>query len=716
MLTTFSSDQPISSSSEDLLGRASFASRIAETISSRKDESSIAIGLYGAWGDGKTSVLRMMKESLSAFENIIVMDFNPWIFKSEESLLNNFFSNLAEKLGKSLSTESENIGKLLKKYGGVISVGGFNAEKLGEALSTAELEELKKRVEKILGDNHKKIVILIDDIDRLDRDETYAIFKLVRLTASFNHTTYVLAFDHDIVSSALGERYAQGGKTAGEAFLEKIIQVPLHLPPADANNLRKITLQGVDLALNQAGISLTPKQEQFFIHCFDAGIAPKLSTPRLSRLYYNALLFSLPLLKGEVNPVDQMLIEGIRISYPGLYRQIRKTPQLFLTGMPRRGLEQKTMEDYKKFTESILTQCLPESSNLEHEEILDKLLPNIFPGIVGHGVHRNADADKRISSSNYFWKYFMYSVPSNDLSDIQLEHFLETMTTNESVEYIDWFNNVCNNGHSMSLVRKILDRIPNLDEHSSYCLLQIIINNINNIDTEYKPFSWGNDTRSMTQKLLTELLKKITNKDHLEDMTLQFVGTAVPLGFVVATFLHKIRHIEKHHDESRLIPTEVEEKSFLILANRIVSIDMDTPLYVYEPNMAKLCYYVVGVTLGYGIIADRLKSRFDTSPEDVDLFLVSFAGQRWAAGSYEPECGDFDKDSYVEASQIIDPQYIMNNLISRFGDEVNGPIDRFEIICPKLKVARQFVRLHQATLSKNDSQNPKVRLNGKRGH
>ncbi len=703
MLTTFSSDQPISSSSEDLLGRASFASRIAETISSRKDESSIAIGLYGAWGDGKTSVLRMMKESLSSFENIIVMDFNPWIFKSEENLLNNFFSNLAEKLGRSLSTESENIGKLLKKYGGVISVGGFNAEKLGEALSTAEIEELKKRVEKILGDNHKKIVILIDDIDRLDRNETYAIFKLVRLTASFNHTTYVLAFDHDIVSSALGERYAQGGKTAGEAFLEKIIQVPLHLPPADANNLRKITLQGVDLALNQADISLTPRQEQFFVHCFDAGIAPKLSTPRLSRLYYNALLFSLPLLKGEVDPVDQMLIEGIRISYPGLYRQIRKTPQLFLTGMPHRGLlEKKTSEDYKKFAGDLLAECLPESTNFEHQEILDKLLPNIFPGLVGHGVHRDADANKRISSPNYFWKYFMYSVPSDDISDIQLEYFLETLVSDEGEKSIDWFNNICSKGHSMSLIRKLLDRLPNLDEHSSYCLLLFLIKNISKIDTEYKPFSWGNDTRSMTQKLLTGLLKKITNKNHQEDMTLQLVGTALPLGFVVATFLHEIRFIEKRPDESSVIPTEVEEKSFLVLADRIVSIDINTPLYIHEPNMAKLCYYVVGATLGYSIIADRLKSRFDASPEDVDLFLVSFAGQRWVAGSYEPECGDFDKDSYVEVSQMIDPQYIMNNFDSRFGDEVNGPIDRFETICPKLKVARQFVRLHRATLSKSD--------------
>lgn len=704
MLTTFSSDQPISSSSEDLLGRSSFASRLADTISNREDESSIAIGLYGAWGDGKTSVLRMMKEYLREHEDIIVIDFNPWIFKSEESLLSNFFLNLADKLGSKLSTKKEDIGAILKKYGGVISISGFNAEKLGESLSTTELEELKQRVEKILCDNHKKVVILIDDIDRLDRDETYAIFKLVRLTASFNHTSYVLAFDHDIVSSALGERYAQGGKFAGEAFLEKIIQVPLYLPPADAKNLRQITLQGVDSALNQAGISLTPKQVEFFVYCFDAGIAPKLNTPRLSRLYYNALLFSLPLLKGEVNPVDQMLIEGIRISYPGLYRQIKKTPHVFLSGMPYDGiLEKKNSEDCRKFAKKLLAECLPESTNLEHQEILDKLLPNIFPALLGGGINKAADVQKKISSPNYFWKYFMYSVPSDDLSDVQLEIFLEKISKDGGADSINWFNELCSKGKSINFIRKLVDRLPTMDEDSSYCLLGFIISNLHKLDTAYKPFSWFSDTRSMTENLIADLLDKIGTVANQEELVMRLVQDATPLGLVAITFFRRIRN--DNRKKTRILTEEVEERALHALATRILDIDQTTPLYIQETDIPRLCYKIVGDTLGYKTLSERLKSRFDLSPEDVDLFLVSLAGQVWVAGSHEPECGDLDDDNYQQITQMIDPQYIANNLTTRFGEALNQGIDIFEPIDPKLKVAIQFVGRYRAAIPE-ESQDP----------
>ncbi|MCY6442047.1 P-loop NTPase fold protein [Acinetobacter baumannii] len=58
----------------------------------------------------------------------------------------------------------------------------------------------------------------------------HALFRLVKLTADFKHTAYILAFDKDIVASSLQDRYANSSNNAGEAFLEKIIQVPLHLP------------------------------------------------------------------------------------------------------------------------------------------------------------------------------------------------------------------------------------------------------------------------------------------------------------------------------------------------------------------------------------------------------------------------------------------------------------------------------------------------------
>ena len=107
---------------------------------------------------------------------------------------------------------------------GVVQVKPGDAAKgVGEAMSNVGLDALRRRIEGMLDETNKRLVILIDDIDRLDRDETHAIFKLVKLSASFRHTSYVLAFDDSVVSAALGERYGAGGAPAGRAFLEKII-------------------------------------------------------------------------------------------------------------------------------------------------------------------------------------------------------------------------------------------------------------------------------------------------------------------------------------------------------------------------------------------------------------------------------------------------------------------------------------------------------------
>ena len=74
------------------------------------------IGIYGAWGDGKTSVLRLMEESFAACEDIVVINFNPWHFQLETQFVAGFFSTLADALGRKLSTKAEDIGKVLNRY------------------------------------------------------------------------------------------------------------------------------------------------------------------------------------------------------------------------------------------------------------------------------------------------------------------------------------------------------------------------------------------------------------------------------------------------------------------------------------------------------------------------------------------------------------------------------------------------------------------------
>ncbi|MGR9632862.1 P-loop NTPase fold protein [Bacillus cereus] len=111
----------------------------------------------------------------------------------------------------------------------------------------------------------KKIIVYIDDLDRLDDEEIHSVFKLVKLIADFRHTTYILAFDEEIVENVLSTKYS--GKKASEigtSFLEKIIQVPLYLPPADSEDIRRIIFQGFVNVLKGNQIVLSDEELRRF--------------------------------------------------------------------------------------------------------------------------------------------------------------------------------------------------------------------------------------------------------------------------------------------------------------------------------------------------------------------------------------------------------------------------------------------------------------------
>ncbi len=71
-------------------------------------------------------------------------------------------------------------------------------KELGNRLSTSELSQLRERVEKILEEEKKRVLVVMDDIDRLDKSEVHAILKLIKLSADFAYTSYILAFDEPV--------------------------------------------------------------------------------------------------------------------------------------------------------------------------------------------------------------------------------------------------------------------------------------------------------------------------------------------------------------------------------------------------------------------------------------------------------------------------------------------------------------------------------------
>jgi len=231
----FRPDRPVSKEKDDKFQRYPFAKRIADIVSSNKYHKSLVIGIYGKWGQGKTSVMHFIKNEVS--ENVITINFNPWRFHEQKHLLKSFFESIAIALGKKLTDHKEKFAKAFTRY--AVSVGSLYSSnhplsdignETDEKLNSLSVEELKAKVDQLIIETNCNLVVFVDDIDRLDINEVQSIFKLVKLLGDFPRTAYILSFDDDLVAASLGPQYANRDKSSGYEFLEKIIQLPLHLP------------------------------------------------------------------------------------------------------------------------------------------------------------------------------------------------------------------------------------------------------------------------------------------------------------------------------------------------------------------------------------------------------------------------------------------------------------------------------------------------------
>jgi hypothetical protein len=149
----YSSDSPVRKPAGDRFGRWPFAQRVAQVIAGRRDPASIVVGIFGAWGEGKTTVLNFIEEELSRNDHVLIVHFNPWRFGDEDTLLRGFFFQLGARLEHSLITRGEEIGILIRKYvrplAGVIG-GEAVAEGAADLLGEADLEKLRDRIGKVL--------------------------------------------------------------------------------------------------------------------------------------------------------------------------------------------------------------------------------------------------------------------------------------------------------------------------------------------------------------------------------------------------------------------------------------------------------------------------------------------------------------------------------------------------------------------------------------
>ncbi|MDF0556870.1 P-loop NTPase fold protein [Kamptonema sp. UHCC 0994] len=714
-------DAPVNNPEQDKFKRWSFSQRVAQTIASRNDPSSLVIGIYGPWGDGKTTVLNFIERNLKESDEIICVKFNPWRFTDEASLIKGFFQALAEAIGKSIASHSEEVGKWLDKYSsglglnaltfnfGVVRVNlGQGIQAVGKGLSSVELEELKKRIESLLKNEGKRVVVLMDDIDRLDKNEIQAVFKLVKLSADFDYTAYVLAFDEEMVASALSERYGSGDIKAGRNFLEKIIQVPLNLPKADRVALLEYCMVGIEEVLKDANIQISEEQFRYhFLNHFIDGLEIRVKTPRMVKRYINALAFSLPILKGEVNYPDLMLIEGMRLFYPALYEVVKNNPDIFsVSPFTYNG------EDYKKRSLEIINKGI-QGLTTDEEKSAKNLLKALFPCVnqtlgnsdyVSNGWRGEWDIDQRASSSHYFSRFFSYSISDHDISDQELTSFLSQIQDNSVETTISNIHQIVGDQRADLFILKLNSRIEKLSSSSSQNLA-LAISLSGDIFSKEKTFL--SRYLSSAEILIGKLVENISDDQIKVNVAKQIVLDAKPISFAIKCFrclvpLKEREEIERHFsvDQERIIGEAFSQ--------RIKEISQISPLYIQFPEDFSSLLYVWSHWGDKEEVKKYLLEALNQNPKSVVEFLKCYLPTLYSLPDYRARKWDFERNQYNSLAEYIEPSLIYQLLQNIYGSKLDNP-EYYESDNQQRsldeKVVSQFAFIHQFVIEEVGSSN-----------
>ncbi|MDA2928722.1 P-loop NTPase fold protein [Acidobacteria bacterium AH-259-O06] len=432
-------DRPIKKASEDDLGRYKFAKHLAAGILHWSSKESLCLAIHGGWGSGKTSVINLCIEEINQEvkdkprqERPIVMHFRPWLFSGQEELVGAFLAQLRQKLrAAGWSDKAKAAAERLAKYepllevassvpkvGWIAKLGQRGLRKAGGA--EADLEGAKAGVWEALEELEAPVIIVVDDVDRLTAAEIRQLFQVIKAVADFPSTIYLLAFDDQLVEKAL-ERFQSAG-TEGR-YLEKIVQLDFEIPAPSSRALRSLLLGGLEQI--EKTVASNPEEQHRWNQLKFGPLPTLFRNIRDVKRYLNAVNFKLPTIRGEVNSVDLMIIEGFRIFAPDLYKKVRAGKDILPSDSPRARQAEISSNMSREEADAWANQffeAAPEWCQEQMKEVLGLAFPEVQRireniGRWGPGFKKSWMQNRRICMTPYFRYYFQEALPEGEVSE-----------------------------------------------------------------------------------------------------------------------------------------------------------------------------------------------------------------------------------------------------------------------------------------------------------
>lgn len=433
-------DEPITNPAADRLARTRLASVIAREVKRAPRAGGFTMAITGAWGSGKTSLVNLVLDKLDSSSGVEVVHFNPWFFSGTYDLLGRFFDEVAGQLEERPHRKLREAAQRLKAYrdilvplvgalppGGPLLAGALDAM-AAAAEGAKSLHAQKQSVSAQLSKLDARLLVVIDDIDRLSPDEVREIVKLVRLVGDFPNVVYLLAFDASRVEAILGD----DDPRMGREYLEKIVQLSYALPNVPKKMLRQIALEDLDAALR--GRVLAHFDEHAWQNMFALALEPMLRHLRDVRRFANAAPAAIDLLGEEVAAQDLLALTALRVFEPQVHDRLATISELLLRDSDRAYGNFAEPDPRSEQLEELLRVAINRAAVSELLRLLFPQLGDLLGGSRVVGSARRWRRDRRVADDDVLRVYLSGTRDDDDLTTQQIERILNVLGDERALE------------------------------------------------------------------------------------------------------------------------------------------------------------------------------------------------------------------------------------------------------------------------------------------
>lgn len=601
-------DNPIREASQDEFGRIPLSELISDSIITlSKDKHACTIyGIYGAWGEGKTSMMNLVEKRLldnGDNDNVVIAHFNPWQVGSDELLMGEFFKSICKdslgelrdfmkKYGDTIAFASGAVGNIVLPGFGIVVSNGIKSVKQALESCKDTLKEQKDKISKSIRQSGKHLLVFIDDLDRLDKEELHTVFRLIRQVADFDNTIYVVAMDVDMASKSISQYFGEGRVEDGRRFIDKIVQVPIALPTIQKVFLVKYLKQ----TLKDLFDKIKPQNEDV-IDVIAEKTCELFDTKRDCIRFINQLCFVMSSLCNEVNITDLCLLEAVKIisqeSYIKIYRHKKQLLKLYNPYDFAHIADEQTEEMLKDRFEKAVSEVVKEIPSHKATVIKALLEDDLFSNnnVDGFVIVEN----KRLQSEVYFDKYFIQAVPEKLIPDTDIDTLGQKIQTIDHYQLAKWIDEEYQRFGYDEIKRAVLSIVRRFDEEKG-CLVSSVF---------CKALS------------ISELSKGYTLVGFPKDMVHVFVAEAL---------IDRYMLVQQETDMgTRLILNDAVLDDTLYVINQEAELPY-CMIVLYELNKTAHSF-VNKIKLSFGILKDRfINLPFDEQMQYHKELLYAFFG------------------------------------------------------------------------------------------